>query len=184
MSTFGPEIIERFPSQSPIHDHENPGHIMIDSSIGEELDNMLEQLQTNSNARFLDDAKGIFLDRYGEWFGLPRGTLNDTDYRIKLKALRGSNTSISGIRGALSIILDLNPEDINIKNSDENCCRLGHMILHDQYNSGTTCKCASHYRRDAGTIEITVPIGTDTSVVENIIDQMILPGVIVIFKEA
>lgn len=184
MSTFGTETIARFPSQSPIHNPNNPGHIMIDDSIGRLLDEALIELEHNSDQRFLVDAEGVFLDRYGEWFGVPRGDMGDDEYRIKLLAVQGSNISISGVRGALSIILDLDPSDIIIRNSDEGCCRLGKMVLYNQYHTGPTCRLTSQYTRDSGTIMITVPIGTDTSVAKSIIGQMILPGVIVNFKEA
>lgn len=184
MSTFGPEIINRFPSQSPIHNSDNPGHILIDEGVGQGLDDTLAQLRINSDARFLDTAKGIFLNRFGDWFGLPRGNLTDSEYRLKLKALRGSNISIAGVHGALSIILDLNPNDISIKNSDEGCCRLGKIVLSDQYHPNIGCKLTTQYKRDVGTIEITVPIGTDISLAETVIDQMVLPGVLVVWVEA
>jgi len=184
MSIFGTEIINRFPSQSPINDPSNPGHVMIDDSIGELLDEALVELEHNSDQRFLEYADGVFLERYGEWFGLERGTMTDDEYRVKLLAVQGSNTSISGVRGALSIILDLEAEGIIIQNSDEGCCRLGEMTLYDQYYTGPTCRLTSQYTRDSGTIMITVPSGTDTSVAESIISQMMVPGVIVNFKEA
>lgn len=182
MSTQGDKIIKILPDRSALKDPTNPGNIMVEDAIGVELDSANADLETNSNARFLTNATGAQLDLFGDWFGIPRAGKSDDEYRTLIMSLRSANITLSGLKGAIATILGISVDQITVINGDVGCFRYGSSKLADHY-SGVHLNYAGHYKREPGVITIILPAGSDLTLIEIFIQNIILPGVMVWFEE-
>lgn len=179
---FPSDIRDRFPEHSPIHEIGNIGSKLIDS-IGRELSNIEGWIFSNSDARFLSRATGIYLDRYGILFGLPRpGGMNDDTYRAHLISLRSSDITITGVKKAIAAILDIDTDEILITNSFPNYCTVGGVVMANMV-TGTTCRFSGRYNTVTKTMTIQVPSGSDVDLLESVIYNMVIPGVTVVIEE-
>jgi hypothetical protein len=175
---YGTEIRSKLPENSSLQIDGNPGRIMIDISIGKELGNCEIDIFNNAKGRLLEYASGIYLDRYGNWFGIRRNGLDDDTYRNNIIALRSSDITIAGLKNAISSVLNINVDDIDITNTYPNYCKAG-AVCHSNILQGTACKFAGHYSLLNKTMTITLPDGTDITLLDNILNNLVIPGVTV-----
>jgi hypothetical protein len=177
---YGQEIRDRLPEESSLQIDGNPGRIMIDKSVGTELGSVEVDTFSNARGRLLPFATGIYLDRYGSWFGITRNGMGDDTYRSNIIALRSSDITIAGLKNAIASILNISIDDIEITNTYPNYCKAG-GICHSNLLQGTACKFAGHYSLQNKTMTITLPFGSDSSLLTNILNNLVVPGVTINF---
>ena len=178
---YGSEIRSKLPEESQLQIDGNPGRIMIDSSIGEELGNCEVDTFNNAKARLLSYASGEYLDQYGAWFGILRNGMDDDTYRANIIALRSSDITIAGLKNAISAILNIDISEITITNTYPNYCKAG-GVCNSNLFQGTPCKFAGHYSLINKTMTIILPVGTDPTLLTNILNNLVIPGVSVIIE--
>lgn len=179
---YGKEIRDKLPEHSALQDEGNPGRIMIDSSIGTEFASIEDDIFTNSRARLLQYATGKQLDYYGDWFGIPRNGMDDDIYRANIIAFRMGNTTISGLKQAISAILNIIVDSIIITDLYPNYCRAGAEVR-GNLQTGTPCTFAGHFLLQNKTMTIILPdtvLNSDILLLESVIDNLVIPGVYVI----
>ena len=178
---YGQEIRDRLPEHSVLQIKGNLGRIMIDESIGKEFSSIDMDIFTNSRARFLPFATGKQLDYYGDWFGIPRNGMGDDTYRANIISLRSADTTIAGLKQAISAILNITVDDIDITNLYPNYCRAGAEVRGNE-QTGTPCTFAGHFLLKNKTMTITIPDDVpyqSVQLLESVIDNLVIPGVYV-----
>ena len=177
VSGAGTEILGRLPERSPIQDSTNPGHKLVMESIGPEFDNIFDDVITNCDARFLQNATDTYLTMLGTWFGVDRNGMDDPTYRLAIISRVNGDYSLAGLRASLAILLGINPLLITFINGNDGCCFTGKSEVASHYY-GTTQVYAGHYTRESGVITISVPSGSDLTLIEANLSNMILLGVL------
>lgn len=83
MSEFGDALFDLLPIHSALQNPNNPGHKVIDRTIGEWFDHhSVSELQDNL---FLDTATGAYLDLFGRDYNIIRQLdESDEDYRVRI----------------------------------------------------------------------------------------------------
>ena len=174
---YGTEIRERLPEDHIINnDPENPGRILIDKSIGKYFAQMEVDIFKNSRGRFLPFATGINLERYGDWFGIQRNGMDDNTYRANIISLISADITIAGVKTAVSAILNIDETEIDISNSIPNIAKAGSKCKANNY-TGIASKFGGYFAMQKKQITITVPTGTDISILQSVIKNLVLPGV-------
>lgn len=179
-SDLGVEIRERFPDHSPIHEDGNPMRELIENGIGPVFDDLLTKMYSNSDNRFLQLATGIMLDKLGKWFGVLRNNLNDDQYRSLIIAVRSANPTVAGIKGAISAILGIDASLIIITNVTQKTSISGStfpVTVGDQF-TGPFCTLSENPLNStsvvSGYINISVPSGNDLTILESVVDNLVI----------
>lgn len=96
-----------------------------DSNIGKLMNLFAEQydlvkldLQRQLDWKNIDVAEGLALDEYGKMVGIPRGTWDDQQYRIRIKTGIARNISDGTINSVIQILaatLSVDPKTITLK---------------------------------------------------------------------
>ena len=181
-SNYGTSIRELFPEHSPIHNDGNPMKDLIEKGIGPVFDEIEEAIFDSSDMRFLVTASGFYLDLIGQRYGIYRNNRTDEDYRAVLIAVKSANPTIAGIKRSISRILDITEDEVIIIKGVEQGCHDG-SIAADHY-VGTPCHFVSREIPDnSGVITIKIPLGSGITLLESIIDNLVIGSVTVILKE-
>jgi len=175
---YGQEIRDNLSEESSLQIDGNPGRIMIDSSIGEELGSCEDDTFNNARARLLSYASGIYLERYGNWFGITRNGMDDDTYRNNIIALRSADITIAGLKRAISAVLNIDISEISISNNYPNYCKAG-GVCNSNLLQGTACHFGGHYSLLNKTMTITIPNGSNLTILNNVLNNIVIPGVYV-----
>lgn len=117
---------KRHPISDDKYENSNNNKILsIGSAISTAFLNTVSEIETNLD---IDKASLNALDMFGERLNLKRGSMNDEQYRIMLKAQIARNScngTRKSIANVLSFILNCSSSDIKIKNGNST----GEVIL-------------------------------------------------------
>lgn len=182
MSKYGTQIREQFPEHSPIHEDENPMGELLEDGIGPEFDQIMSDIFTASDSRFLLNANETTLELFREWFGVPKRDITLEEYRAFIIAVKTANITISGIKKVIGNILNIESSRIIVIDGSGRACKAGVTIAAD-YHSGAPCKFAGHFSEAPGVITVRIPEGDDMTLVESVISQLVLTGVTVYLEE-
>lgn len=172
-------ILSKLPTKSPIQETGNAGNTLIEY-IAKEWDQIYLDIVDNGRLRYLDYATGLDLDKYGDWYGIPRNGLSDTDYRELIIGLSGGAVNISGLRNLISRVLNIESSLITIQNGISNCFTLGET---DLIEGDTTNNLLQLSTVDYNVIRVTAPDDTyDLTTLRDLIYKSILAGVMVYFN--
>lgn len=81
MSEYGEEILERLPENSSLKMKNNPARKIIDNSLGEWLDNYVDNFEN----LFLNESVGEYIDCHGREYGVYRKIdESDEDYKKRI----------------------------------------------------------------------------------------------------
>jgi hypothetical protein len=181
---YGQEIRDRLPIESPLQIKGNPGRTLIDECVGREFSNTEIAIFNNGKARLIQYATGAQLNYWGQLFGFPRPSgMDDDTYRANLISLRMADITIQGLTGAIAAILNIPESEITITNNTINYCKAGAVCNANQFQ-GTACKFGGLFQLTRNGITITLPAGADISLLESVIQNMVIPGIIVDIVEA
>lgn len=192
---YGLDIRNRLPTHSPLQISGNLGRILIDSCVGVEYASIEDDIFTNSQGRFLEYAEGVYLDYYGDWFGVHRDGRSDSEYRNVLITLRTADCTISGVKIALAVLLGLETSDINIYNtysiaeSNPEPLHQNYFDFGDDISAERPSDNPRQYWRAHNTgvstksMTIEVPTGSDTGLIEDFIPRLTVPNVTVTILE-
>jgi hypothetical protein len=174
---YATEIRERLPEDHIINqDPENPGRILIDECIGRYFAETEIAIFKNTRSRFLPFATGIRLDQYGEWFGIPRNGLDDNTYRANIISLISADITIEGLKTAVASILNLTVDDIDVTNTVANIATAGSTCTVNN-QGGVISRFDGYFSTNNKQITITVPFQTDITILESVIQNLIMPGI-------
>lgn len=181
-SKYGVLIREQFPEHSPIHEDANPMRELVEEGIGPEFDQIMSDIFTASDSRFLLNANETTLELFREWFGVPKRDINLEENRALIISVKTANITITGIKKVIGNILNINSSQIIVIDGSGRACKAGVTIAADHY-SGTPCKFAGHFSEAPGVITVRIPEGDDMALVESVINQLVLTGVTVYLEE-
>lgn len=181
-SKYGVLIREQFPEHSPIHEDANPMRELVEEGIGPEFDQIMSDIFTFSDSRFLLNANETTLELFREWFGVPKRDINLEENRALIISVKTANITITGIKKVIGNILNIDSSQIIVIDGSGRACKAGVTIAADHY-SGTPCKFAGHFSEAPGVITVRIPEGDDMALVESVINQLVLTGVTVYLEE-
>ena len=179
---FTEEILGRLPEESKLHDEDNLGHKMIELSVAREYGNIERWIFINSDARFLPEATGKYLDYIGEWKGYKRPVgMDDDTYRSHIISICSAEPTIAGIKKTLAGILGISTSSIIVSNHQYAYFKCGDKIEGNMV-TGTTQLLAGYYMAGNKEIYITFADGVvyDSSLVLSVLGNMVFPGVTVV----
>lgn len=181
--SYAEEIRNRLPENSPIHDPDNLGYKLIDT-IGLELGKVEAWLFRNSDSRFLERASGAYLDQYGLWFGLSRQTgMSSTDYYNQITGFRGSDITITGLKKAISSILQISRDEIIITNTYPNYATVGGVVSANHF-TGTPKTFSGYTNVISKNMTIILPTGSDPNgILPGLISNLTVPGITITILE-
>ena len=113
----------------------------------------------------------------GSWFGIDRNGLSDTDYRDAIISRKASNLTIAGIRTAISKILNIDPSTISFTNADSGCLVTKRTVIASK-QAGSPTLYSGQYKKEAGVLNITLHHGSNVSLVQTALADIVLSGVI------
>nr|WP_319372444.1 hypothetical protein [uncultured Methanobacterium sp.] len=182
MSKYGAQIREQFPDRSPLHEDNNPMRELIEKGIGPEFDQIEIDLFTASNSRFLLSANETTLELFREWFGVPKRDISLDEYRAFIIAVKTANITITGIKKVIGNILNIESSKIIVIDGSGRACKAGITVAAD-HHTGTPCVFAGHYSETPGIVTVRIPEGQDITLVESVINQLVLASVTVYLEE-
>jgi len=182
MSKYGVLIREQFPERSPVHEDDNPLRELIEEGIGHEFDQIESDLFTASDSRFLLTANETTLELFREWFGVPKRDITLEEYRAFIIAVKTANITITGIKKVIGNILNIESSQIIVIDGSGRACKAGITVAADHY-TGTPCKFAGRYSESPGVVTVRIPEGEDLTLVESVINQLVLASVTVYLEE-
>ena len=181
-SKYGVKIREQFPGHSPIHDDQNPMRELIEEGIGPEFDQIYMDMFTKSDSRFLLTASETTLELFREWFGIPKRDIGLEEYRALIISIKTANITINGIKKVIGNILNIDSSRIIVIDGSGRACKAGVSVAADHY-SGSPCKFAGRFSEAPGVITVKIPETMDMTLVEFVINQLVLTGVTVYLEE-
>ena len=161
---------------------ENLPAILVDKCVGREFGNIERWIYINSNVQTLETATGYYLDFYGEWkhFKRPSGMDDDT-YRSHLISICSAGITFTDIKRTLASIFNTTVDKICLSNFMYDYLRCGDQIIGD-YTTGTSQRLAGHFMGGNKIMYITFnpDVSFDNDLLEDILPNMVLPGVSVV----
>lgn len=113
-------------------------------TVRQSLDGLFVDMQSVIDSLDIENAKGETLDLYGDMLGQPRGLATDDQYRLLIKSkilMNFTNGSYKSIVNALCVMLDCQPSEIYIRDTDNPCTVEMAMLPLDVVNrAGLTTK--------------------------------------------